>query len=51
MKELSKTIIVVYAHRVNASYVICVADGFDGNITTNFTAVGPVCLLTMPFQA
>ena len=32
----------MYAHRVNASYITCVADGFDGSITTNSTAVGPV---------
>ena len=32
----------MYTHRFNSSYIICVADGFDGNITANSTAVGPV---------
>ena len=32
----------MFLNSVNASYIVCVVDGFDGNITTNSTAVGPM---------
>ena len=37
-----KPSLLCYFHRVNASYIVCVADNLDGNITANSTAVGLV---------